>query len=215
MCVDPKGRLIVSDQVGSLFRVTPPPLTPNPSPPRGERGRGEGTDTKVEKIPADIGGAQGLLWAFDSLYVMVNSQKWDSGLYRVRSSKNDDGLDEVKQLRKLQAKGNEHGPHAILPGPDGKSLFVVCGNQTPLTKFERRRGPTVWGEDRLLPRMPDARGFRAGVLGPGGAIYRVDPDGEKWEPFSVGFRNPYDAAFNRDGELFTFDADMEWDMNTP
>ena len=43
MCVDPKGRLIVSDQVGSLFRVTPPPLTPNPSPPRGERGRGEGT----------------------------------------------------------------------------------------------------------------------------------------------------------------------------
>src|SRR5262245_33258378 len=29
MCVDPKGRLIVSDQYGGLFRVTPPPLTPN------------------------------------------------------------------------------------------------------------------------------------------------------------------------------------------
>jgi putative heme-binding domain-containing protein len=203
MCVDPKGRLIVSDQVGSLFRVTPPALGGKPA------------DTKVEKIPADIGGAQGLLWAFDSLYVMVNSQKWDSGLYRVRSGKNDDVLDEVKQLRKLQAKGNEHGPHAILPGPDGKSLFVVCGNQTPLTTFERSRVPTVWGEDHLLPRMPDARGFMAGVLGPGGAIYRVTPDGEKWELFSVGFRNPYDAAFNRDGELFTFDADMEWDVNTP
>jgi putative heme-binding domain-containing protein len=203
MCADPKGRLIVSDQTGSLFRVTPP--APG----------GKAADTKVEKIPANIGGAQGLLWEFDSLYVMVNSQKWDSGLYRVRSSKNDDVLDEVKQLRKLQAKGNEHGPHAILLGPDGKSLFVVCGNQTPLTKFERSRVPTVWGEDHLLPRMPDGRGFMAGVLGPGGAIYQVDPDGEKWELFSVGFRNPYDVAFNRDGELFTFDADMEWDMNTP
>ena len=32
---------------------------------------------------------------------------------------------------------------------------------------------------------------------------------------STGFRNQYDAAVNREGELFTYDADMEWDMNTP
>src|SRR5690606_4695849 len=31
----------------------------------------------------------------------------------------------------------------------------------------------------------------------------------------VGFRNQYDAGYNRAGELFTYDADMEWDMNTP
>ena len=31
----------------------------------------------------------------------------------------------------------------------------------------------------------------------------------------VGFRNEYDAAFNRQGDLFTYDADMEWDFNTP
>jgi putative heme-binding domain-containing protein len=203
MCVDPKGRLIVSDQAGSLFRVTPPAVG------------GKASDISIEKIPANIGGAQGLLWAFDSLYVMVNSKQWESGLYRVTSSKNDDVLDEVKQLRKLKGTGNDHGPHAILPGPDGKSLFVVCGNQTPLTKFDKSLVPQVWGEDHLLPRMPDARGFMAGVLGPGGAIYKLDPDGKEWELFSVGFRNPYDAAFNRDGDLFTFDADMEWDMNTP
>jgi putative heme-binding domain-containing protein len=203
MCVDPKGRLIVSDQAGSLYRVTPAPL---------DAKKGE---TTVEKIPANIGGAQGLLWAFDSLYVMVNSNKWSSGLYRVRSSKNDDVLDDVKQLRKLTASGNDHGPHAILLAPDGKSLFVVCGDQTPLTTFDRSRVPQVWGEDHLLPRMPDARGFMVGVLGPGGAIYKVDPDGKEWELFSVGYRNPYDAAFNRYGDLITYDADMEWDMNTP
>jgi putative heme-binding domain-containing protein len=30
-----------------------------------------------------------------------------------------------------------------------------------------------------------------------------------------GFRNAYDLAFNSDGELFTFDSDMEWDWGTP
>ncbi|HTD88746.1 MAG TPA: heme-binding protein, partial [Candidatus Binatia bacterium] len=39
--------------------------------------------------------------------------------------------------------------------------------------------------------------------------------GKDWELICNGFRNEYDAAFNRNGDLFTFDADMEWDMNTP
>src|SRR5262249_24647944 len=77
------------------------------------------------------------------------------------------------------------------------------------------RVPKLWGEDHLLPRMPDGNGFMAGVLGPGGCIYKVDPDGKEWKLISVGFRNQFDAAFNRHGDLFTHDADMEWDMNTP
>jgi putative heme-binding domain-containing protein len=67
----------------------------------------------------------------------------------------------------------------------------------------------------LLPRLPDGNGFMKGVLGPGGAIYNVSPDGKTWELFSVGFRNEYDAAYNKAGDLFTYDADMEWDFNTP
>src|SRR5262249_46373660 len=69
----PKGRLIVSAQYGGLSRVPPPKVG------------GNLTETKVEKIPVNIGDAQGLLWAFDSLYVMVNSNRIQSGLYRVRS----------------------------------------------------------------------------------------------------------------------------------
>src|SRR5207248_4126606 len=60
MCVDPKGRLIVSDQYGPLYRVTPPAIG------------GKAEETKVEQIPAAIGEAHGLLWAFDALYVVVN-----------------------------------------------------------------------------------------------------------------------------------------------
>ncbi|MCS7271145.1 MAG: c-type cytochrome, partial [Gemmataceae bacterium] len=200
MCVDPKGRLIVSDQYGPLYRVTPPPI-----------GQSEGT--KVEKIPAPIGSAQGLLWAFDSLYVVVNSAK--SGLYRVTSSKKNDTLDQVELLRTFEGGGGEHGPHAVVLHPDGQRLTVVCGNQTKLTRYDVTRVPPVWGEDHLLPRLPDGNGFMKGVLGPGGAIYHVSPDGKHWELFSVGFRNQYDVAYHKNGDLFTYDSDMEWDMNTP
>jgi putative heme-binding domain-containing protein len=203
LCVDPKGRLIVSDQYGALYRVTPPPA-----------GGPEGS-AHVERIPVNLGEAQGLLWAFDSLYVVVNrGGKYESGLYRVRDTNGDDILDEVKQLRKIDG-GSEHGPHAVLPHPDGKSIVVVCGNHTKPTQFAESRVPRVWGEDHLIPRMWDAGGHAVGILAPGGWIARTDPDGQSWELLSMGYRNEYDAAFNREGELFTYDADMEWDMNTP
>ncbi|HEY1377953.1 MAG TPA: hypothetical protein VGF55_14225, partial [Gemmataceae bacterium] len=202
MCVDPKGRLIVSDQYGGLFRVTPPDAKRH--------------QTFVEKIPAAIGEAQGLLWAFDSLYVVVNrGQRYASGLYRVRSSHHDDTLDSVELLRPLTEGSGEHGPHAVVLGPDGQSLYVVCGNKTGLTQLAGSRVPRVWGEDHILPRMPDGKGFMRGVLAPGGCVYKVDPEGKRWELVCMGFRNPFDLAFNRNGDLFTYDADMEWDFNTP
>jgi putative heme-binding domain-containing protein len=201
MCVDPKGRLIVSDQYGALYRITPPPIDGKPG------------ETRVEKIPATIGMAQGLVWAFDALYVVVNGPK--SGLYKVTSASQNDSLDTVELLRNFEGGNGEHGPHAIMLHPDGKRLTVLCGDQTQLVKFDTTRVPPVWGEDHLLPRLPDGNGFMKGVLGPGGAIYNVSPDGKTWELFSVGFRNQYDAAYNHNGDLFTFDADMEWDFNTP
>ena len=203
LCVDPKGRLVASDQYGPLYRITPPPIGGKPD------------ETKVEKLPVDLGEAQGLLFAFDSLYVVVNKgKKYETGLYRVHYNAADDSFGPVELLRKLSG-GGEHGPHAVLAHPDGKRIVVVCGDGTKLTEFNSTRVPKHWGEDHVLPRMPDGHGFMAGVLGPGGAIYNVDPDGKNWELFSVGYRNQFDAAFNRHGELFTYDADMEWDINTP
>lgn len=203
LCHDPKGRLYTSDQYGAMYRITPPAIG------------GKAEDTKVEKVAVDVGMAQGMCWAFDSLYVVVNSGQKPTGLYRLTDKDKDDQLDTVDFLRPLQGGGGEHGPHAVIPHPDGKRLTVVCGNQTKLTKFDSSKPVPVWGEDHLLPRMPDGRGFMKGVLGPGGAIYNVTPDGQNWELHAVGFRNQYDAAYNRDGDLFSYDADMEWDFNTP
>lgn len=201
MCVDPRGRLIVCDQYGGLYRVTCPPL-------------GQQQPLKIEKINVDIGEAQGLCWAFDSLYVSVNkAQKYEGGLYRVQDQDGDDQLDTVTLLRPLHGTG-EHGPHAIFPTQDGKGLYIVCGNRTDLTEIAESRVPTHWDEDLLLPR-PYGRGFMKGTPAPGGYVCRIDPEGKHWELIATGFRNQYDAALNLAGDMFTYDADMEWDVNTP
>ena len=203
MTLDPKGRLIVSDQYGKLYRVTPPALGDHQTP------------TKVEPLSVNIGAAQGLLCAFDSLYVMVNGGAAQGpGLYRVRDTNGDDQYDEVIRLQAFN-NGGEHGPHGLILSPDGKSILVVAGNFTKLPNVSETRVPRPWGEDHLLGRMWDSNGFAKGVLAPGGWIARVDPEGTKWELISMGYRNAYDIALNPEGELFTYDSDMEWDVGLP
>lgn len=201
MTVDPRGRLIVSDQYGKLYRVTPPPID----------GPGE---IKVEPIDLAIGEAHGLLWAFDGLYVVVNRGKtYESGLYRATDADGDDKLDKVEPLRKIEGAG-EHGPHAVVLAPDRKSLYVVVGNDTRPIETVGSLAPRFWGEDNLLPRMTDPF-FMKGEKAPGGCVYRVSLDGKRWELVAMGFRNPFDIAFNREGDLFTHDSDMEWDIGAP
>lgn len=200
MTPDESGRLITSDQYGGLFRITP-----------GDNAAA----TKVEKLDIEIGQAQGLLWTRGSLYVVVNdAAARDSGLYRLRDTDGDDQFDEVKLLKRLDGAG-EHGPHGIVLGADGK-LYIVAGNQTKIPAGCEPTSPhRNWAEDLLLPRNPDGRGHSTGALAPGGWIARTDRDGSQWELFCAGLRNAYDLAFNQQGELFTFDSDMEWDTGTP
>ncbi len=200
LTTDPQGRLIASDQGGAgLYLITP--------------GSGQ-QPTKVEQLPVDISGAQGLLWAFDSLYVVVNGGD-KSGLHRVRDT-NGDGLVDSAEHCMFVPGGGEHGPHAVVLSPDGKSLYVASGNHTKLPeKIAGSRIPMNWNEDMLLPRRWDANGHAAGILAPGGWICNVDESGKNWVVHSVGYRNQYDIAFNGDGELFTYDSDMEWDFGSP
>jgi putative heme-binding domain-containing protein len=219
MCVDNKGRLIVCDQnTKGLYRVTPPAIGSNAEP-------------KVEKLDANITGAQGMLYAFGSLYAVVNHGR-DSGLYRLRDTKGTDQFDEVVKLHEFHGPMGEHGPHAVRLSPDGKSLFIVCGNHTelPWDRIMPRQPsaadmkahpeytsqmPVNWDEDLILPRLWDPNGHAVGRMAPGGYIVQTDPDGKTWNMVSAGYRNCYSTAFNADGELFTYDSDMEWDMGLP
>ena len=202
LTVDARGRLIASGQSTGLYRITPA------SPGQ------DSSDTTVEALNSPVGAAQGLLCVDDDLYAMVTQDRAEGpGLYKLRDTTGDDQYDQTKLLRGLSGIG-EHGPHGIALGPDGM-LYTVGGNHTPIPDPERSTVPHRWDEDHLLKRLWDPRGHAVGILAPGGWICRTDRDGETWELFAIGFRNPYDLAFNADGDLFTYDADMEWDMGAP
>jgi len=204
LCTDDKGRIYASDQYGGLYRFKMP--APGQTLSQGD----------VEKVPADIRAVNGMLFAFGALYVGVNDyeKKIPSGLYRITDSNNDDMPDKVELLRAIDS-GGDHGVHAVLLTPDGKGLYLIAGNNAVLTETV----PTspvqkLWGDDHLLPRMPDGRGHNRHVMAPGGNVYRVSPDGKEFIQYANGFRNIFDGGVNREGELFVYDADMEYDFNT-
>lgn len=205
LTVDPDGRLITAAQhEPGLYRLTPP----DPNQPDAA--------TKVERLAgeaAKIGWSQGLLHAFDSLYVTVaeeNDQGLSQGLYRLQDTNGDGEYDQTTLLFALEGSG-EHGPHNLVPGPDGESLYLMCGNGTRLiSPLDRRRPTTTTGVDHLM-----APGFAPSEHSTQGWVLRFAPDGTRRELICSGLRNTFDLAFNCDGELFGFDSDGEWDLGTP
>jgi putative heme-binding domain-containing protein len=199
MAKDNKGRLLIAGQRGQpILRVT----------------LKDGKVDKIDKLDLPISEAMGMLYAFDSLYVNGAGPKGVFGLYRCKDTKGSDQYDDVKLLKELHGSG-EHGPHAVVLGPD-KMIYVINGNHTRLPEGLADDSPHKnYQEDQLLPRQWDAGGHAVGILAPGGHVLRTDPEGSKWQLVLAGFRNAYDMAFNADGELFTFDSDMEWDWGMP
>jgi putative heme-binding domain-containing protein len=203
LAMDPKGRFYVCDQGDKgLFRVTlrgeePPLIEPIP------------VNTPGVEPPVPLSGAQGLTWAFGSLWFHRNG----GPLYRLSDRDGDDRPD-IAEAQPTSTGGGEHGNHAVLPTEDGKALYLVSGNHTDMVpaKSSRVQG---WQEDHLFSRMWDAKGHARGRMAPGGFVNRFDPLTKEQEVFCIGFRNQYDAALNAKGDLFTYDADMEWDMGAP
>jgi putative heme-binding domain-containing protein len=201
MAIDPKGRLIISPQEGrgNMFRVT---LS------------SAGQVDKMETINLPVGGAMGLLYAFDSLYVSGGGPE-GLGLYRLKDTDNNDSFDKIELLKKFDGAGGEHGSHAVVLGPD-KMLYYIHGNFVKLPPDISPSSPhRNYAEDTLLPRGEDGNGFGVGIKPPGGSILRGDPEGKHWELVAAGMRNTYDFDFNPDGEMFGFDSDMEWDWGMP
>lgn len=195
MTVDPKGRIITTDQYGAIYRITLKP------------------EISVEKLKVKVTGGHGALYAFDSLYIMAGEGK--RGLYRLTDTNGDDQYDKEEFLISLKA-GGEHGPHSLVLSPDKKSIYMICGNNTDMpTSVTSYRMAKAWKEDHILPRMPDGRGHNNGRMAPGGYIMKISPDAKTQEIINMGYRNQFDAAFNLDGELFAWDADMEYDIGSP
>ncbi len=200
LTVDDRGRLIATDQYGGLYRLTPPAI-------------GGKETAKVEKLAADVAGAHGLLYAFDSLYVMVNEKPHVAGLYRLRDTKGTGQFDEKTLLREIDGRA-EHGNHSLALSPDGQSIYIACGNGTKQpVPLEHTRGSRPFGDDQVLPRFSQGAAFSDRE--PQAFTCKVSPDGKRFEMIVAGLRNHFDIAFNALGDLFTYDSDMEFDAGTP
>jgi len=224
MTFDDKGRMICSDQYGGLYRLTIPAAGAESVKPQIEKLKfGKGADT------LGIGNAHGMLYAFNSLYVMVNARATKpgavrgtasnftprgSGLYRVQDLDGDDQFDKITLMKEFVGEG-EHGPHSIILSPDKKSIYLISGNHTDVPPMDAYRLPKNWQEDNIFPLIKDPRGHANDRYAPGGWIANIDPEGKKWELISAGYRNAFDIAFNETGDLFVYDADMEWDFGLP
>jgi hypothetical protein len=203
MAFDPRGRIVIAREDRGLLRLA---LNANTN-------RADGSSSwRVETIHTNLLECRGLLFAYDALYANANNSK---GLYRLRDTDGDDQFDEVKLL-KATPGGVGHGRNQLALGPDGM-IYTIHGDDvglpadgvSPASPFRQ------YAEDRLLPCDWDKHLFNASAKMPFGHLIRTDKDGRTWELVAGGLRNPYGIDFNEAGDLFTFDADMEWDVGLP
>jgi len=197
LAVAPNGDLVAGDQLGVLWRVS----LADPAKP------------VVTKIDTKFFGCHGLLFAHGYLYACT-SEKGKGDIWRLKDTKGDGSYAEQTMIRSLKGSG-EHGPHQLVLERDG-SILVVGGNHTALPDDEKAGAPVRrWDEDDLLKKFEDANGHAAGIKAVGGWIARMDKDGKDWVRVATGFRNAYDASVTPDGDILTYDSDMEWDMGAP
>lgn len=207
MCFDDKGRIYVSDQGARLFRITP-----------GTANSNKGESATVELVSDRWGYSQGMAFIQGSLYVVQHGDHSEQSfrrdaLLRLSDTNGDDKLDQSETLIEFPrvqgdaANWYEHSLHAVVPGPDGKSIYIVSGDRNGLP-CEKGRTPKHWNRDSWdHPSIKEPYS--------GGWVVRADLDGKNMEYICIGLRNSYDLAFNRDGDLFTYDSDLENDIGLP
>jgi putative heme-binding domain-containing protein len=200
MAFNASGDVLVSQEGGPLMLI---------------RKNQKGVLANVAPYCQEVRNVQGILPVGNRVFA-VGDGPAGGALYQM-TDKDADGLsDELTALVKFNGTIGEHGPHTVRLGPDGL-LYILCGNFAHPAPEIHSKSPylTYYEGDLVQPRYEDPQGYAVNVKAPGGAIYRTDKSGSFVELVAGGFRNPYDIAFNADGELFTNDADMEWDISAP
>lgn len=193
MAIDDRGRIIVAREVQGLLRMTLP--------------EGEGEPLRVEVINEDVAEVRGMVAAGDSIFLNSNRHNLrreprdrTGGLVRLRDTTGDDRFDEVTWLGERTDTGG-HGRNDLTLGPDGM-LYLIGGDSVSV--------PT--NAVNLVPSVPS---ILPGDALPHGHVIRTDFEGKVFEVVCQGLRNPYGIDFNRHGEMFTYDADAEFDMGAP
>jgi putative heme-binding domain-containing protein len=198
MAFDEFGQIIASRENGPLVVI-----------------RDSDKDGLVETVDSycdTMKNCQGLLPISGKVFA-VGEGPQGPGLYCLADEDHDGRIDRTELVLKFPGEIREHGPHALALGPDGL-LYMIVGNFSQVAEKFAESSPyhDFYEGDLVTPRYEDASGHAVGIKAPGGAIIRTDTAGTAVELFAGGMQNPYDLAFNAQGDLFTCDSDMEWDM---
>lgn len=153
--------------------------------------------TRVEPILVNLPECRGLVYRGDLLYANANNAKT---MFRLRIAENAQ-VETLERLREFPG-GVGHGRNDLAVGPNGL-IYSIHGDSV--------EAPSQPAFDRTSP----LRESRRGPPKQEGYVVRTDPDGKAWELLCTGLRNPYGLAFHPAGDLFTYDADNEYDMGTP
>lgn len=216
MTMDAKGRIIVGIDDHGLGRLT-------------INATDASADFQRLRNTASLQHVRGALFVDETLYVSATNSK---AIYGLRDTDGDDQFDVVTPVKSFDYRSRYgHGTNQIVLGPhwppplpedqagdsaagggdQQRVLYIVSGNDV---SFPEGRDPNSPYHDPrndwLLPSDHDG-GHDNRV----GHIIRFDPRADRWTVLAGGLRNQYDVAFNIDGEMFTWDADMEWDAGLP
>ena len=191
MSFDPQGRIVVGLDKRGVARLSP---------------RGDGWE--FERLDDTLRHCRGVLCAHDAIYVNATDTM---EFWRFRDREGDGRFADRTLLKSFDYRSRYgHGQNQIVLGPD-RMLYLVIGNDVSFPEGASPdspyRDPRL---DRLLPDPHDA-----GQDDRVGYILRTDPEGREWTVIAGGLRNQFDAAFSPEDELFTWDADMEWDVGQP
>jgi len=190
LAFDAKGRAIISREDKGLLRLKPG----DPAPP--------------EIIEDSLLEVRGLLCEGDTLYANANNSR---ALVKLRDADGDGKYEERTTLMETPG-GVGHGRNQIARHPGG-ALWAIGGDDVqPPAKFDAVF--SHYGEDRLFTAPWDKFHWSNSVKPPCGHVM-ILRDGQAPQLYCGGLRNPFGIAFNEDGEAFTYDADMEWDMGLP
>ena len=149
---------------------------------------------KVERINDALRECRGLVFAHDSLYAMANV---DNSLFRLRDTNGNDDFDQVEKLVEFGGDAG-HGRNQLTLGPDGE-LWGIFGDSVFEPESAQKLPPA-------LAKPTPAEHTRSGF------VARFNADASEIKVFARGLRNPFGISFNEHGDMFTYDADAEYDM---
>ena len=194
-----------------------------------------GKVTKTETIFTPVSEAMGITWHDKSLYVQggrlpekftktidnpgFGRQSGQSGLHRLRDLKGDGSFDDVTTLRTWdgwEGGHSDHGIHEARVSPDGKYFYIINGNGVvPPDDVSPNSPLRNYADDRIIPLLGQQTGRLNAEKAPGGTISRTTFDAKDFHLFAGGMRNALHFDWNADGEIFSFDSDMEPEFGVP